>query len=136
MPRDATSRPPPVQDIPDLAALWATVRALQQAVQDLQQARSPGPRDRNDGALIVVIATASRGLPFTSPALWRHRRVDPELASAFEAADLDTAQQLGKLLRRLAGADVNGYTIRQLRVVTAGRDRGSAEWQVQHTTQE
>jgi hypothetical protein len=87
--------------------------------------RSHGPRDQADRALVSLIATISRGLRFTAAALWRRRVAgDVALAEALDGADIVNAKQLGKLLRRCEGADVNGVRLRRV-----GTNREGAVWQ-------
>lgn len=94
---------------------------------DLLLARlAPGPRDQGDVALVGIIAAASRGLTFTSVALWRHREVDPALADALANADLESPRMLGKLLRRVESRDVGG-----VRILCVGMHRDGKVWRAE-----
>ena len=84
------------------------VRELRQRVAQLEARLSPGPRDQADVTLASTIAASACGLPFTAAALWRRRAVDPALTEALVASDVDSPRQLGKLLRRLEGRDIEG----------------------------
>jgi hypothetical protein len=108
----------------DQAELRAQLAALQQRVGALEARLAPrGPRDRHDVALVHSIAVSVGGLNFSAAALWRRRAVDPALAAAIRACDLDNAKQLGKLLRRMEGRDVGGLTC-----VRLGAERDGVVW--------
>jgi len=109
----------------DLEALRVTVEQLAARVAVLEAGR--GPRDAEDQALVVAIGVATKGLDFSASALCRHASVDPALSEAFEAADvdIDSARQVGKLLRRIAGHDVAGWRVEQV-----GTDRKGIRWRL------
>ena len=112
----------PDESLALLHELIAGQRALA-AKLDLLLARS-GPRDRGDVALVGLIAAISRGLPFTAAALWRRRVAgDEALAAALATADIENTKQLGKLIRRLEGRDVDG-----VRLVRVGANREGIIW--------
>jgi hypothetical protein len=83
----------------------------------------PGPRDDADEALIRVIASVAGDLPFTAAALWRRRAVNLALASALENSDLDSPKQIGRMLRRCEGCDVDG-----VRILRVGATREGLVW--------
>ena len=107
-----------------LRALLEGQRALDAKVDALLARLSPGPRDRGDEQLVHVIAASTRGLTFTSQALWRHRAADPALADALATADLESPRMLGKWLRRLEGRAVG-----PVRIVGVGMHRDGKVWQ-------
>ena len=106
-----------------LRELGAGQKRLEAQMATLTTRLAPGPRDHTDAALVGIIAAVAGGLPFTSAALWRRRAVDPTLAAAVLGADLDSARQLGKFLRRLEGRDVDG-----VRITCVGMDREGKIW--------
>jgi hypothetical protein len=63
--------------------------------------RRSGPRDAADGGVLSELAALERA--FTTAAASRHRLVNDALATALEAADISSPQELGWLLRRCAG---------------------------------
>ena len=84
-----------------------------------------GVRDQADADLLVAVRDASIRLVFTVRAIWLRRQRDAALSDAILAADIDSARQFGKLLARLAGADIQGLT------VTRGKDtRDGVLWQI------
>jgi hypothetical protein len=95
-----------------------------EAKLDILLRLAPGPRDQGDVALVGIIATVARGLPFTAAALWRRRVAgDAALAEAFATCDIENPKQLGKLLRRLEGRDVDG-----IRLCRVGTNREGIVW--------
>jgi hypothetical protein len=111
----------------DADAEWraAVLEELSKIRELLERERlASGPRDREDLALVGVIAAASRGLVFTAAALWR--RVDAGdvvLAERLAACDVENPKQLGKLLKRLEGHDAEG-----VRILRAGANREGTVW--------
>ncbi|MBA3885696.1 MAG: hypothetical protein H0X67_08175 [Acidobacteria bacterium] len=106
-----------------IEALEGDMRALRTALDALMAMRSPGPRDRADVALVGALAVSTRGLSYTTAAVWRHRAVDAALADALRAADIDSPRQLGRLLRRSEGRTVDG-----VRIARVGTDREGIIW--------
>ena len=104
-------------------ALERDQEALRATVNALVAQRAPGPRDHADVALVAVLTTSTRGLSFTTAAVWRHRVVDEALAAALRHADIDSPKQLGRLLRRLEGRAVDG-----IRIARVGADREGIIW--------
>ena len=88
------------------------IASLEARAQFLETRLAPGPRDPSDRALVHVLGTASCGERFTAAGMWRRALVgDVALADALATCDMENAKQLGKLLRRLEGIDVDGVTI-------------------------
>ena len=106
-----------------LDALERQVTTLTALLDAFSARRSPGPRDHVDVALVGVLTTSTRGLSFTTAAVWRHRVVDEALAAALRHADIDSPKQLGRLLRRLEGRAVHG-----IRIARVGADREGIIW--------
>jgi hypothetical protein len=101
----------------DLAMLRHEIDTLARRLETVErwvQAHGTGPRDGADVALLHVLAATARGLSFTAAGMWRRRAVDPTLAEALLAADITSARQLGKLLRRLTGHTVDGWCLRRV----------------------
>jgi hypothetical protein len=88
--------------------------------------RNRGPRDQADAALLLAIAAAIDDRPFTSSQLMAHAAVDLALAAALADADIDHAQELGCVCRRLEGIAVKG-----LRLERVGASRSGIVWKVQ-----
>jgi hypothetical protein len=112
----------------DPAALDIAARVAQLEIQ-VAQIRAlleagRGPRDSQDVAVLSAVALAAGSATFTSRDVFRHRAVDPALRDALEAADVDNARQLGRLLRRMAG-EHDGY-----RLACVGEGRDGLRWRV------
>ncbi len=103
-----------------LDALERQVTTLMARVDAFTARRSPGPRDHADVVLVGVLTTSTRGLSFTTAAVWRHRAVDVALAAALAHADVDSPRQLGRLLRRVEGQDVDGVRLARVGVNREG----------------
>jgi hypothetical protein len=115
----------PVSKTDDLLReVLAGQRALDTKLDALLSRLAPGPRDRGDEHLMHVIVASTRGLTFTSQALWKHRAADPALAAALANADLESPRMLGKLLRRLESREVG-----HVRIVCVGMHRAGKVWQ-------
>ena len=84
-----------------------------------------GLRDEEDYALVLALVASTRGLDFSAAALWRHASVDPVLADALEAADIDSPRSVGKFLRRVSGHTVAGWRIEQV-----GTSREGIRWRL------
>jgi hypothetical protein len=107
----------------ELAQLRQLVTELQRRVEVLEAGR--GLRDAEDAALVLAFVASTRGLDFSAAALWRHASVDPVLADAMEAADIDNPRQIGKFLRRVSGHTVAGWRIEQV-----GTNRVGIRWRL------
>ena len=114
--------PGPIEDL--LRQVLEGQRALDAKLDALLARLSSGPRDQGDEQLVHVIAASTRGLTFTSQALWRHRAADPALADALATADLESPRMIGKWLRRLEGRAVG-----PVRIVCVGLHRAGKVWQ-------
>lgn len=121
-PVSPTRPPDPSEDL--LRQVLEGQRALGVKLDALLARLAPGPRDRGDEQLVHVIAASTRGLTFTSQALWRHRAADPALADALATADLESPRMIGKWLRRLEGRDLG-----PVRIVSVGMHRDGKVWQ-------
>jgi hypothetical protein len=100
-------------------------RRLAVRVAEIEQRLAPGPRDAADEVLVMAIADAVLGLPFTAAALWTRRRHVPELAQALEDADLTSVRELGAWLRRMQGATVGDW-----RLVAGAKGRDGILWRL------
>ena len=110
----------------DLQRLLHEQAETRRAVETLL--RRAGPRDDAERRVLAAIAVAVGDRAFTSAELLAHGRVDPALAEAIEAADvdLDSPRACGKLLARLERETSGG-----LRLTRVDTDRdGSIIWQV------
>jgi hypothetical protein len=79
-----------------------------------------GPRDHADVAIVPHLARVFGARPFTSKLVLRHARVDADLRGALQSADVETARQLGWVLRAVQGIDVADFRVDRVRVSTAG----------------
>jgi hypothetical protein len=107
------------------AAVWAELRHLRKELRTLQAQR--GPRDEDDAAIPACIARAIGSRPFTAAWLIRNARVNPDrqLRQALAAATVENARQLGKLLRRLEGVEIDS---REVRRVPSARRQAVRQW--------
>jgi hypothetical protein len=103
-----------------VARLDADVRGLASRVAQLET-RS-GPRDAEDAALLSALALTAGEATFTARAVLAHARVDAALRGALVAADITSARQLGKWLRRLTGTH-GGYVLARV-----GEGRAGIVW--------
>lgn len=102
----------------------AEFEALRAQVEAL--ASRYGARDAAETAVLSAIAVAIGSRWFTSVELMAHSHVDGGLAAAFEAADITTVRECGKLLARLAVQSIDGLTLRRV-----GTSRAGVIWSVQ-----
>lgn len=93
----------------DLAAVLAELADLRSRVERLEAKR--GPRDRVDAQLVLAIFHAAAGLPFRAGDVFTRAEAVPELREALRGADVDNEKQLGILLARMHGADVEGVRV-------------------------
>jgi hypothetical protein len=63
------------------------------------------------GLLLALAALPPVGGCFTAAGVWRRSIVDQALAAALLAADVVSARQLGKLLKRLTGYSADGVRL-------------------------
>lgn len=108
----------------ELREIRAEQRAQRAALDALVARLAPGPRDQGDAYLLGIIVRSTEGRTFTSQALWRHRPTNPALSKALASCDIESPRQLGKLLRRIEGRDVNS-----VRIVCVGMHRDGKVWQ-------
>jgi uncharacterized membrane protein len=106
------------------AALGVQLEALRADLGRLGSGR--GARDQADRDLVPAIARAIGDRGFTSRELVDHAREDRALAAAILSTDTTNARELGKLLARVEGCAVDGFTVAK---VDTGRD--GLVWQVQ-----
>ena len=88
-PRTLTATMPAKPQADEQAQLWQLVTELQRRIEVLERGR--GARDGADEALVLAFVASTEGRSFSASALWRHASVDPVLADALEAADIDSA---------------------------------------------
>jgi hypothetical protein len=74
-----------------------------------------GPRDHQDRALHAAMADAWAGLPFKASSMMRRAKAVPGLAAALVASDITNERELGHLLRRLEGVELQGVTLERAR---------------------
>ena len=121
MPQTLTATMPAKPQADEQAQLWQLVTELQRRIEVLERGR--GARDGADEALVLAFVASTEGRSFSASALWRHASVDPVLADALEAADIDSAMSLGwffkarsgshrrRLVRRAARRDSRGHSL-------------------------
>lgn len=107
-----------------LETLVLEVRALRADLARPGNGR--GARDQADRDLIPAIARAVGARGFSSRELVDHARVDRTFAAALEPTDTETPREVGKLLARLEGCLVGGFTLARV-----DADRDGLVWQLQ-----
>lgn len=123
MPQTLTATMPAKPQADEQAQLWQLVTELQRRIEVLERGR--GARDGADEALVLAFVASTEGRSFSASALWRHASVDPVLADALEAADIDSAMSLGWFLKRVAGHTVAGWCVERL-----GATREGIRWRL------
>jgi hypothetical protein len=98
-----------------LDALIAEVRAVRRLLEARQ-----APRDDRHAALLQAIAGAAGTAAFTAAELIAHAQVEGALRSALMASCGMNARKLGRMLRRLEGAELGGYAIERCGEESAG----------------
>lgn len=89
--------------------------------------RGRGTRDAADVALLLAVTEAVGGRTCTTSEIVAHADVCPPLAAALRDADIDDAQQLGCVFRRVEGVSTAG-----LRLLNTGAKRGGAVvWRIE-----
>ena len=80
-----------------------------------------GPRDDADRRLVLAILESVGDRPFTCTDVVQHAQLaDSGLRDALLGADVDTARDLGALLRRLHGITVDGVRVDRVDASRAG----------------
>lgn len=108
---------PPPADLALVMELLHEVLERQQRIEQLLESRR-APRDASDRDVLNALAASTIGHRFTAAEVFRHAAVVPTLAAALVAADIDNARQLGRLLKRMAGA-----TVEEMQLEVVGEDR-------------
>lgn len=102
----------------------ARVEQLEREVADLRRLVETllpkGPRDAADAALVWDLARVFGRTSFQSRSAVDAATHDAQLASALQEASVDTAKELGDLLSRMAGIDVNGLRVALVKPSTKG----------------
>jgi hypothetical protein len=91
----------------------------------LLEQRGRGPRDAADAAVVPALARVFGSVSFTAKAALRRSQFDAVLRQVLEDAGVQSARELGWLLRELAGIDVEGFRVARVRASSAGH-----RWQV------
>lgn len=93
-------------------------------IRELLERRAP--RDERHAALVQAIAAAAGSAAFTSAELIAHAQIEGALRTAILASCAElNGRKLGRLLRRIEGADSLGWTIER-----CGADSSGVIWSV------
>ena len=104
------------------ADAWLDVIERLDRIEALLRSRT-GARDEADRALVPIIHDSTLGLPFSASALWQRAQAAPELKAALQACDLDNPIQVGRLLGRLAGIEIDDVVLDRV-----SEQRSGAVW--------
>ena len=91
-----------------------------------------GPLDSYDAALVAALARVYGEQLFPSAPAFQRGGLDPDLREAFDNACIGSAVELGHLLSRMVGVDVNGLVVKRAKTsskgnrwrIEVGRERG------------
>jgi hypothetical protein len=98
-----------------LAEAMPQVRAaIRDEVRSVFAASGMGPRDSADCALVGAIASQTVRMPcFFVGDLWALRGSSNSLREALQDADIETPNDLGTFLGRVADVEIDGFVVRR-----------------------
>lgn len=118
----------PARPVDPLVALQLRVAILEKAHSELAKVvdalrRKTGPRDDLDRALVGAIHDSIGAVPWRCGDLLERADHDPALRAALRDVEVGSSKQLGKLMARLEGVEVDGLLVS--RVIVKGKPHWS-----------